>query len=505
MADRIAFLIGNQTFRPDSDLPLLQGPANDIAALGSLLRDSERGNFEVHEFLDQPRQEIMHDIAEALDRSASGDLILIYYSGHGMLDRGGRLCLATADTSRGAALMTASSIPARQLSDLVDASDCDQIVLLLDCCFSGAVKGLRGDVGSALQVVEEAHGFSIITATTSMQATREEAASPGGMVMGKFTAALVKGIESGAADQDRKGKILLSDLRKYLGRAAFGSTPQFFDRRASGDPLISLAPTRTRMRRLPQLPAIVRASLDSLPINPQLTITSISYGEGAQQRTVNLDQLYVLSAETRFVADDGTRVNLVELALSQQGGLDTVSRTKQIFAPALITVNGRKFGEAQNYPTLVYVYTDIPYLGRHPRNQSNHSFQAICHVGMGGIAAFVDNFGDLRPRSEFEIGHDLGCVAVIFAVSYAGRTPAFRSSGILLIRKGIRYPDDIWLSSRTGRPICSATDNISKGRFIFQSRESKGESCDIFVADYNGDNMCNINLHEEFCLGWISR
>jgi hypothetical protein len=259
MAARIAFLIGNQTFRPDSDLPLLQGPANDIAALAPLLRDPERGNFEVHEFLDQPRQEIMHDVAEALDRSASGDLVLIYYSGHGMLDRGGRLCLATADTRRGAALMTASSIPASQLSDLVDASDCDQVVLLLDCCFSGAVRGLRGDVGSALQVVEEAHGFSIITATTSMQATREEAPSPGGMVMGKFTAALVKGIENGAADQGHKGRILLSDLRRYLGQVVTESTPQFFDHQASGDPLISLSPATAE----PLLDAGVLADLDA--------------------------------------------------------------------------------------------------------------------------------------------------------------------------------------------------------------------------------------------------
>ena len=60
--------------------------------------------------------------------------------------------------------------------------------------------------------------------------------------MGRFTAALVDGIESGAADHERKGKILLSDLRTYLGRVKIGSTPQFYDHSASGDPLISLSP-----------------------------------------------------------------------------------------------------------------------------------------------------------------------------------------------------------------------------------------------------------------------
>jgi hypothetical protein len=46
MARRVAFLIGNQTFLPESRLSPLQGPANDIAALAHLLRDPERGKFE---------------------------------------------------------------------------------------------------------------------------------------------------------------------------------------------------------------------------------------------------------------------------------------------------------------------------------------------------------------------------------------------------------------------------------------------------------------------------
>jgi hypothetical protein len=240
MADRIAFLIGNQTFRPDSGLLQLQGPANDVAALARLLRDPERGNFEVHEFLDKPHHEVLPELDQALGSAAVGDLLLIYYSGHGKLARNGHLCLATADTRQSA--VRATSIPARYLRDLVEESDCDQVVLLLDCCYSDAVDdGLRGDPASELQVVENAHGFYIITASTGLQTARETALSSD-VIMGQFTAALVNGIESGAADRARKGKILLSDLRYYLGQVGIGSTPQFFDSKASGDPLISLSP-----------------------------------------------------------------------------------------------------------------------------------------------------------------------------------------------------------------------------------------------------------------------
>jgi hypothetical protein len=60
--------------------------------------------------------------------------------------------------------------------------------------------------------------------------------------MGRFTAALVSGIESGAADGNRTGKVFLSDLRRYLERVVTGQAPKFFARNASGDPLISLNP-----------------------------------------------------------------------------------------------------------------------------------------------------------------------------------------------------------------------------------------------------------------------
>jgi hypothetical protein len=89
--------------------------------------------------------------------------------------------------------------------------------------------------------VGDAGGFYIITACTGMQAARETELVPG-LVMGHFTAALVNGIESGAADLESTGEIRLSDLRHYLGQVVIGSTPLFFDHKARGDPLISLSP-----------------------------------------------------------------------------------------------------------------------------------------------------------------------------------------------------------------------------------------------------------------------
>jgi len=107
LARRLAFLIGNQTFTSSSGLRPLQGPANDVAALHRILGDPQRGHFEVRTFLNMPRYEVLPSLEQALGETTIGDFVLIYYSGHGKLDRGGRLCLATADTRQSALIALA--------------------------------------------------------------------------------------------------------------------------------------------------------------------------------------------------------------------------------------------------------------------------------------------------------------------------------------------------------------------------------------------------------------
>lgn len=257
-------------------------------------------------------------------------------------------------------------------------------------------------------------------------------------------------------------------------------------------------PARLRnRRRLLQLPPITKEQLDMLPVSPKLSIKRISYGDEINQHIVEVDQLYILPDETKFLSNNRVPTNIVELVMRQQGGLDSISKTREVFVPEDVEIIGEKQDDMKNHYAQIYVCTDIPYSATHPNSQGDSSFRATCQIGMGGIAAFVDRYDDLRPCSQFEIGGGIGCVAVILAVAYKGRIPVFKSSGILVIRKGIRFPDDVWLSAQTNRPICSTAGDISKGRFIFQSRESKGASFDIFVADYNGKRMCNLNAGDE--------
>jgi hypothetical protein len=122
MGKRLAYLIGNQSFRRDSDLEPLRGPLNDVEALEAVLGDPNKGEFEIIPFRDAASGEIKAAIEEELGRAGTEDLMLIHYSGHGKLDRQGKLCLATSDTR--ATALSATSIPARHLHDMVTNSDC---------------------------------------------------------------------------------------------------------------------------------------------------------------------------------------------------------------------------------------------------------------------------------------------------------------------------------------------------------------------------------------------
>jgi uncharacterized caspase-like protein len=256
MARRIAILVGNGRFHAESDLAPLQGPPNDVAALAAVLEDTDRGGFEVQQFIDARKDAVLPVIDEVLNTAETDDLVLLFYAGHGKLDPSGRLCLATAETR--AAALRSTSIPVSELKELVAQSQAGSVVLLLDCCFSGAIgKEFRGGVDDQLALMRDAQGLHILTAATGLQTARERDADSGGNVMGAFTRVIVDGISSGAADRDGDGEILLSDLRRHLQETIRGQTPKYFAHDASGDPRIARARApetreQNRLRRLGQ-------------------------------------------------------------------------------------------------------------------------------------------------------------------------------------------------------------------------------------------------------------
>lgn len=68
------------------------------------------------------------------------DLVLLFFSGHGIKDDQGKLYFATRDTRKTPAgeLIRATALEAGFVHELMSNSRCRHQVVILDCCFSGA-------------------------------------------------------------------------------------------------------------------------------------------------------------------------------------------------------------------------------------------------------------------------------------------------------------------------------------------------------------------------------
>ena len=97
--NRFAVLIGNSKYPDDKSLLDLRCPENDAEGLGGILRSSSHGEFKEVIVLSNPsHHEASRQIHSSLSRASKDDLVLIYYSGHGKLNRLNNLYLATSNT-----------------------------------------------------------------------------------------------------------------------------------------------------------------------------------------------------------------------------------------------------------------------------------------------------------------------------------------------------------------------------------------------------------------------
>jgi plastocyanin len=259
MPRRVAILIANGTFA-DPELDNLRGPTNDVRRLAAVLRDAHRGRFDVvEEFIDKAHYEIAKHVDDLLSNEVgSDDLALVYYSGHGKLDPKGQLYLATSNTY--VRTLPTTSLPLANLKAVVDGSRSTQIVLLLDCCFSGAAGKafLRGGAVADALIQEPPSGLFLMTSSTSKQTSSERESDTGPEVLGNFTRCLVEGLETGDADQNPSdGVITLEKLWRYLEHRLKGQRPKYWTFGRSGDPTIAWTQAQRRE-------AAIRSALNKL-------------------------------------------------------------------------------------------------------------------------------------------------------------------------------------------------------------------------------------------------
>ncbi|MBV8119923.1 MAG: caspase family protein [Alphaproteobacteria bacterium] len=249
---RHALLIGVSEFA-DKRLARLNAPANDVLALREILHDRARGDFDTVELSLNADFVAMRDhLSHFFTDRAPDDLLLLYYSGHGILGRGNRLFLAT--TGSNLDLPRDRSISAQEIREFVAECRAERQIIILDCCHSGAFAEHAKSAALAPAVTAETFssadaGLYVLTAADALQFAWDgpDLRAGGETASGNslFTSWLVEGLETGAAAPDDE-EITIDALYRYLFRRARAagapSTPQRFVQGGIGDLIVSMNP-----------------------------------------------------------------------------------------------------------------------------------------------------------------------------------------------------------------------------------------------------------------------
>ncbi len=228
---KVALLIGVSEYEPG--LNSLPAAANDVEAMRRVLQHPEIGGFDRVTPLQNPDLLTMQNaISTLFDNCHEDDLLLLYFSGHGITDEFGKFYFtscSTRKTSQGK-LNKGTAVPASFVHDVMENCTSNRQVVILDCCNSGAfgegmiARDAEGKIDFKQQLGGE--GRVVLTSSSAVEYSFERK----GEELAIYTRYLVEGIETGAADLDRDGKISVNELHDYakdrVSKAAPSMRPQ---------------------------------------------------------------------------------------------------------------------------------------------------------------------------------------------------------------------------------------------------------------------------------------
>jgi hypothetical protein len=192
-------------------------PAADAVALADVLRSPDLGGFEVDVLYNPAAATITRHLEQLFTDGRPADLVLLHFTGHGLLDEDGRLHLAATDTRPGR--LDSTAVGAAFINRLMRRSRARRIGVMLDCRVGpgGDSPGIRltplGDQFAPHRNAPD-RGRVVLAAHT-----------PDGDDASQFTGALVEGLRTGAADRDRDGFVTPGELHGYVrDRMSAGAT-----------------------------------------------------------------------------------------------------------------------------------------------------------------------------------------------------------------------------------------------------------------------------------------
>jgi hypothetical protein len=157
------------------------------------------------------------------NRNNLDDILLFYYSGHGVSDVDGDLYLASSDIDTSKPYRRGSSF--EELTKMIQKS-ISTVVVILDCCYSGSAKLSKGNEEDAAKIgntsideksrkLPQGQGKYILSASQAAQ--QAYALTTGEHSI--FTYYLLQGLRGNTESVDNEGNVTPQSLGKYVYRA----------------------------------------------------------------------------------------------------------------------------------------------------------------------------------------------------------------------------------------------------------------------------------------------
>jgi hypothetical protein len=221
-------------YSSESGLKSLPSAAEDVQAMQrTLLQSSEFSAENITVLTNPQKDEVDNAIYWLFADRQKEDLLLFYFSGHGIKDETGKLyfSLPTTRKNQNGSLIKHTAVPATVLHDNMNDSRSTCQLLVLDCCFSAAfAKGLtiKDDGSVDVRTQLGGKGRAIFTSSNSTEYSFHHE----DFKLSVYTHFFVEGLETGAADLDSDGLISVDELHTYVSdkvkQVELKMTPQFF-------------------------------------------------------------------------------------------------------------------------------------------------------------------------------------------------------------------------------------------------------------------------------------
>ena len=196
---KVALLVGIDAY-PRAPL---SGCIGDVNSMHEVLSRNDDGspNFSCFRLVSSEQQVTRPLLRENLEKlfAFQGEVALLFFAGHGYLSGLGGY-LVTQDTTR-----YDEGISMTDVLALANRSHCREVIIMLDCCHSGAF-GLLPIIAGEQAVLRE--GLAVLCASRATEAAVESNGA------GRFTSLACEGLSGGAASLT--GDVTLASLYSFV-------------------------------------------------------------------------------------------------------------------------------------------------------------------------------------------------------------------------------------------------------------------------------------------------